>query len=315
MKLIALGIAAGGAAAAAVMAAGIANAAPGSDTAPPAPHWTPTYTTDDAQIVQGAGSFADTWRLPASFTDGQQTLTGTDYLTQSPGGFNNEFITNTAVYDQDQLGGGLTNIYYATDGGKTVVDFLKTPFGRIDMSSMAWLFKPADVSNLTPASALPALENAGLYSALNQGEGLAAGTKWTPDYGNVNDAQILQSTNPFAETWKLSDVSFSHDGTPLTGTDYVTQSIFGGGINDEFVSGKDIFDQNQMGLGFTNLYTDVGGHITDTMKTPLGNIDLSWLSWLYTPTDFTDAQPVASAIADAGNAGLYSALDLGAMAP
>lgn len=57
MKFVGLGVVAGGAMAAAFLGTATANA----DTT-----WTPDYTIDDAQVLQGANSL--TWAVPATFT-------------------------------------------------------------------------------------------------------------------------------------------------------------------------------------------------------------------------------------------------------
>lgn len=319
MKRIAVGIVAGGAAAAAFLTAASANATDSAET--PSVTWTPNYTVDNAVILQGQNSLADTWQLPASFTSSEGTvLVGTDYVTRTLwGGIENQFhTTDGAVYAQDQLGLGFTNLYYDADGdGKDVVDYLKTPFGTFNVSSMASVFAPEDVSKLTEASPLEALQNAGLYSALDLGLGEDAGEgSWSPAY-DIAGAQLLADKDPFSETWKL-DASFTRGDEMLMGTNYVTQSLFGGGINDQFVTDDGaIYAQNQLGLGFTNLYYNSGGDdatVVDILKTPLGNVDLSSIASWFAPADFSDVD-AASPLADLQDAGLYSALDLGLLTP
>src|SRR5690625_5062275 len=46
----------------------------------------------------------------------------------------------------------------------------------------------------------------------------------------------------------------------------------------------DIYNVNQWGGGFTNVYTDVAGNVTDILKTPFGNFDISWLGWMFAPS-------------------------------
>lgn len=317
MKLLGLGIVAGGAVAATLLSAATANA---GTTPPPAPAWSPTYNVDTAEILQQANSFTNTWAVDSSFTHGGTTLTGTTYLTPSTGGLNTLFIDdNKDVYNQNQLGMGFTNLYYDKGGdGKDVVDFLKTPFGNVNVSSMASLFAPADVSKLAEASPLKALESAGLYSALNLGLATTAPAdlKWTPVYG-TDDAQLLADKDPFSQTWKL-DATFTRGTDVLSGTNYVTQSLFGGGINDQFVTeAGDVYNQNQLGMGFTNLYYNPAGDTTaavDFLKTPFGTYDLSSIASWFAPTDYADAT-VLTPDADLADAGLYSALDLGLPAP
>ncbi|NDJ91805.1 hypothetical protein [Mycolicibacter kumamotonensis] len=319
MKFRALGVAVGGAAAAAFLAAGTANA----DTAEtPAPTWTPVYQIDTAEVLQQANSFINTWAVGSTFVNADTTLVGTTYLTPSTGGLNTLFIDEATkdVYNQNQLGLGFTNLYYDAAGdGKDVVDILKTPFGNIDMSSMASLFAPADVSTLIEVSPEKALESAGLYSALNlaYGKDLPENLTWTPVYG-TDDAQLLVDQDPFSQTWKLNATFVPSEGDTLVGTNYLTESLFGAGINDVFVTDDgDVYAQNQLGFGFTNLYYNAAGDDTaavDFLKTPFGNIDMSWAASWFAPADYSDVD-VITPDADLAAAGLYSALDLGLPTP
>lgn len=115
MKRIAWGIVVGGAAAAAFAGSGVAGAT--GET------WTPDYDVNGAQLFAGLPTlgqeaWSPAWELPASFTSGNGTvLTGTDYITQSGGGLNDEFITKDgAVFDQNQVFPGFTNLYYDPAG-------------------------------------------------------------------------------------------------------------------------------------------------------------------------------------------------------
>jgi roadblock/LC7 domain-containing protein len=136
------------------------------------PTWSPVYGTPEAmQTSTGTVGF----ETPSSFTTGTgadaTTLTGTDYITASSGGYDNQFVTDSgAIYDQDQLGLGFTNLlYYDPSGTGAVVDMLKTPFGTFDISPLGTLFTPVDLSSLDPATPLTDLTDSGLYSALDLG--------------------------------------------------------------------------------------------------------------------------------------------------
>jgi hypothetical protein len=320
MKFITLGAVVGGAAAAAFLTAATANA---TETPENPVTWTPTYNVDNAEILQAANSLTTTWAVDSIFTPSQgDALAGVTDLTPSSGGLSTVFIdsANGDIYNQNQLGLGFTNLYYDADGdGKDVVDYLKTPFGSFNISSMAALFAPADVADLPPASPLEALENAGLYSALNLGlgEDAPADVTWSPTYA-VDGAKILVDNDPFSETWKLTAMFTNSAGDSLSGTNYVTQALFGGGINDQFVtSDGDVYSQNQLGLGFTNLYYNPAGDDTDAvdfLKTPFGTFDMSSMASWFAPTDFSDVDAITPD-ADLANAGLYSALDLGLLTP
>lgn len=80
----------------------------------------------------------------------------------------------------------------------------------------------------------------------------------------------------------------------------------------------DIYNVNQWGSGFTNVYSDVAGHVTDIVKTPIGNFDISWLGWLLAPNleSLTAAGMPSTPVTDptdffndASGAGLYSAFN------
>lgn len=320
MKAIALGVVAGGATVAAFLTAAAANADTDTDTGTgdtSTASWAPVYDEDAAQLLQGPESSLY-WSVPSTFTNGDTVLEGDTYITESAGGFNTIFVDdNGDIYAQNQLFPGFTNLYYDEGGdGKDAVDMLKTPFGTFDISQMAASFAPIDVEGLEAASPLETLQNAGLYSALNLGvDGDTTDLTWTPDYGNLDDnAVLLADDDPYSQTWQVNDVSFTNSaGDTLTGTNYVTQSLFGG-IDDQFVTADGaVYDQDQLGFGFTNLYYDPGtedGDIVDMLKTPFGTFDISWMADSFTPTDFSDAVP-ATALDDLADAGLYSALDLG----
>ena len=306
MKHVALGIVTGGAAAAAYFGAAMAHADPGTES------WSPIYGTDSATLVQAPGSQSLAWDLPASFTNGSTTLTGTDYLAPSSGGFNNEFVTSTgATYDQDQLFPGVTNLYYDSGvSGAAPVDVLKTSFGDFNVSSWASLF-PAPTVPKDFVDSGTALQNAGLYSALDLGPDGKNGSEptWTPSYGDVTEVTPKAGGAP---VWEVQNTTFTPSaGTTLTGTDYLAPSA--GGYDNEFVTtGGAIYDQDQLFPGVTNLYYDSGsdGTPVDILKTSFGDFNISSMaSWLPL-ADYTDAVPATPDV-DLTDAGLYSALDLG----
>lgn len=151
----------------------------GLKTAPTATspeHWAPVYGATHEVAASSTG--APVWEQSATFNGtgaDSTTLTGTDYLTPSLGGYNNEFVTSGgAIYDQDQLFQGYTNLYYDASSTGTAVDFLKTPFGEFNISPFASFFTPTDYTHVVDATPLADLTNAGLYSALDLGLPAAA---------------------------------------------------------------------------------------------------------------------------------------------
>ncbi|UVO14333.1 hypothetical protein NM962_10235 [Mycobacterium sp. SVM_VP21] len=311
MKRVALGIVTGGAATAAYFGSAMAYADDTTSGTSGAESWSPVYGTDAATLVQDQGSGSLAWELPASFANGSTTLSGTDYVMPSTGGYNDEFVTSAgAVYDQDQLFPGVTNLYY-DDGvkGDAPVDVLKTSFGNFNVSSMASLFTPTDPQNFVDSGT--ALQNAGLYSALDLGPDGKSGSEptWTPSYGDVTEV----ANKGAAPVWEVSNTTFTPSaGTALTGTDYLAPSL--GGYDNEFVTGSGaVYDQDQLFPGVTNLYYDdgvSGDAPVDILKTSFGNFDLSSMASWFAPTDYSDAV-AATPDMDLTDAGLYSALDLG----
>ena len=295
----------GGAVAAAFAAAGVAGAT--GDT------WTPDYDVDNAQLLVGPSSSQEAWELPASFTSSSgTTLTGTDYLSSAPGGIDDEFITaGGAVYDQDQLFPGVTNLYYAPVDGDAV-DMMKTPFGTIDLSSMASTFAPGDVEQtFFPAAEVGQNVVVGdlSYDSINQALHLD-GDSWAgglPADGTITAMQAPDSSL----VWAAPTTYVGPDATALTGTLYVTSPT-----DVEFVDqAGDVFDQRELVSGLIpveNLYyAPVDGPVQDHLQTIFGDYDISSIAFWFAPTDVSDLAVADSPAADLADAGLYSALDLG----
>lgn len=299
MKRIAWGIVVGGVAAAAFAGSGVAGAT--GET------WTPDYDVNGAQLFLGPDGASPAWELPASFTSSSgTTLTGADYLTTSPGGFNDQFITDTgAIYDQDQMGGGFTNLYYYDPVGDSApVDIMKTPFGTVDLSSMASLFAPHDFGAVTSLAGPIGDNNIGAALGLYD----KIGGLWT-GLGSAG-LTALQGPDSSSLVWS-TPVEFSGgsgaDATTLTGTEYVLSLN-----NVEFVDNAgDVFGQHELFPFVDNLYYDpAGGPAQDYLQTMFGLVDLSSVASWFAPADVSDLV-AASPLADLADAGLYSVLDLG----
>lgn len=296
------------------MAALLGAAAAQADTS----SWTPNYTVDNATLYAGLPALNDgSWQLPASFSHGTGadaiTLTGTDYLMKSGGGFNDEFITKGgAIYDQNQLGGGFTNLYYDAGTGHTAVDVLKTPLGDIHLASApSWAVPTFPTSTAEEAGHnVVVADNAtdrivsalGLSKAGEFSGGLTPDATITPLL--TKDSSLVWSAPP-----SYTDGTGA-DATTLTGNLYVTSPT-----DVEFVDkAGDVFDQNTLVSGFlpvVNLYYDpVGGPDQDYLLTIFGNINISSFASWFAPADVADLT-APSPEADLTDAGLYSALDLG----
>lgn len=146
----------------------------------------------------------------------------------------------------------------------------------------------------------------------------------TDPYYDLDDALQLQD-GLFSTTWQV-DATFDSDVLDETvrGTLYETQSLFGG-YDSVLVTGENsdadgIYEQNDWGLGFTNVYFNPAGDDTDAVDyllTPFGDVDLSWMaSWFAPDTGFLEgldgtAVESTDALSDAlSDTGLYTALDL-----
>ncbi|HEU0191449.1 MAG TPA: hypothetical protein VFR17_09280 [Mycobacterium sp.] len=287
--------------------------------------WTPNYDLADAAVGQ-VGPTSVAWAVPASFTNGTTTLSGTDYVFPSAGGYENEFITETgALYDQDQLAPGYTNLFYfsGTNSDLHGADVLKTPFGSIDMPLMQGLFKPSD---FTQASAVPSAtevaEQARLVDALQIGpDKIPADAPpldgWNPTYAGADDASLLQVPGSSSLAWAIPDTTWTPaGGTALTGTDYVSNTVILNhvyGSDNEFVTNTGaVYDEHVFSPNLANLYYDggaAGDHPVDILQTSFGNFDISWAAGLLTPTDYA-AATVLTPLTALQDSGLYSALDL-----
>jgi len=313
MKRVAWGIVVGGAVAAAFAGSGVAGAT-GST-------WTPDYDVGGAQLFVGPSpvvspyQFGSAWELPAIFTSSTGTiLTGTDYLTLAPGGLNDEFVTEGgAVYDQNQLGGGFTNLYYDAGTGHAAVDMMKTPVGNIDLSWMASSFAPDFATSTFPAAttgdnlfadqprvgaALGLYNNIGGYWSGGPTDSSAITALQAPDSSLVWSAPATYTEGTGA------------DVSTLIGTEYVTSP---GDV--EFVTDSGaVFDEKILSSGLfpvDNLYYDpVNGPAVDELQTIFGNVNLSPIASWFAPVDVADLVTPAP-LTDLADAGLYSVLDLG----
>lgn len=280
--------------------------------------WSPIYDTDSATLVQVLGRSTLTWDVPASFTNGTTTLSGTDYVAPSAGGFNDEFVTNSgAVYDQDQLFPGFTNLYYdAGTKGATAVDVFKTPFGDIPANWAASQFTPADPTFFITSTEALANSQPNLDVLLNLGPDSSGLEGWSPVDGTVTEV----ANKGAAPVWEVpatfspvTDAGVATLTGTESGTEYLAPSPIGG-YDFEFVTNTGaVYDEDILFQEVVNLYYDSGAKgasPVDILYTPFGHLNISWAASLFTPTNYASAVAVTPTD-DLTNAGLYSALDLG----
>lgn len=281
MKCIAVGIAAAGAAAAAAFAAS-ATADSGWELS--------SYDVNDAQLVQSPARTQLAWEIPATFTKGDETLSGTVFTRPTASGPDDQFVVGDhgAIYaygSQSGSGYGVPAMYYSpAEVGNPAgsAGQLMASSGAVHLNSgLSWLVEPADYAH--PITSTAALDKVPFSDALSLRPGGSG--EWTSHYGDMTGV-----TYQGVPVWSFQDASFSNGDTTLDGTVYL-QSLPGrlGLYNEEFVDGKAVYDYNQGFLGFDNMYFNPGdgGSVVDILKTPLGEMNLSGLAWLFAPPDYS----------------------------
>ena len=248
----------------------------------------------------------------AGLTNTQFTVTD---VTAASGGSAADLPEAGSVYDVFNFGGGFANIYVATPGEDgTVTDTFVTPWGSMDLSSMFADFNAADplqpgdafaalqsgasgggddafaiggltldpftgsgdsaeegfapVAALGGAAPLLAIGGASLGDPTHQGNGLAS-QDFHVYSGTGDDATQIGTINTAVDVTNLlgmtntqlvvTNGSETADGLPAVGT---------------------IYDAFNFGGGFANVYVATPGEdgtVTDTLVTPFGSMDLSWL--------------------------------------
>ena len=238
-------------------------------------------------------------------------------VTPADGGDAAALPTVGSVYDAFNLGNGIENVYTAipgTAGGSdTVTDTLVTPFGNVNLDS---LFGNIDAAApLQPGDAFTGLETAdisGAPDAFTIGSTtfdptLAGGAEgFTPVDQLVGAPPLLEigggTPNILGTTLGLAPQDFNiYDGTGasatevgsiaaneditnllgLTNTEFTVTGVTG--TSSDLPTVGSVFDAFNLGDGIENVYTAIPGvdgaadTVTDTLVTPLGNLDLSSL--------------------------------------
>jgi hypothetical protein len=237
--------------------------------------------------------------------------------TAGADGSASDLPTVGSVYDAFNLGNGYENVYTAipgTAGGSdTVTDTLVTPFGNVNLDS---LFGNIDAAApLQPGDAFTGLETAdisGAPDAFTIGSTtfdptLAGGAEgFTPVDQLVGAPPLLEigggTPTIFGATLGLAPQDFNiYDGTGasatevgsitanedvtdllgLTNTEFTVTDVTG--TSSDLPAVGSVYDAFNFGDGIENVYTAIPGvsgaadTITDTLVTPLGNLDLSSL--------------------------------------
>ena len=248
------------------------------------------------------------------FTNTQLIVTG---ATASGDGSASDLPTVGSVYDAFNLGNGYENVYTAIpglDGAKdTVTDTLVTPYGNINLDS---LFGNIDAAaQMQPGDAFTGLETAGIsgapdaftigsttfdpissagtegfdpiYSIIGAPPLLEIGGG-TPNLGGFVLALDQQDFNVYDGTGssatEVGSIAGNEDVTELLGltnTEFTVASVTG--TSPDLPSVGSVYDVFNLGSGIENVYTAIPGvdggadTVTDTLVTPLGNVNLDSL--------------------------------------
>jgi hypothetical protein len=247
------------------------------------------------------------------FTNTQLIVTG---ATAADGADASSLPTVGSVYDAFNLGNGYENVYTAipgTGGADTVTDTLVTPFGNVNLDS---LFGSIDAAApLQPGDAFTGLEAGD--SSIGADAFTIGGTTFdpitsgategfnpvfsiigapplleigggTPDIGGFvlpiapQDFDIFSGSGSSAT--EVGSIVGNEDVTNLLGltnTEFTVASVTG--TSSDLPTVGSVYDAFNFGDGIENVYTAIPGvsgaadTITDTLVTPLGNLDLSSL--------------------------------------
>lgn len=269
-----------------------------------------TGTGSSATEVGSISTGEDITQL-LGFTNTQLIVTG---ATPTGGGTAAELPTVGSVYDAFNYMNAYENVYTdipsTTGGHNTITDTLVTPYGDFNLSSM---FSGIDAAApMQPGDAFTGLQagdssigadaftiggttfdpitNGGtegydtVYQILGAPPLLEIGGG-TPDLGGGLILPIApQDFNVYDGTTQIGSIVGNEDVTNLLGmtnTEFTVAS-FTGSSPDLPTTGS-VYDAFNFGDGFENVYTAIPGvggaadTITDTLVTPLGNINLDSL--------------------------------------
>jgi hypothetical protein len=247
------------------------------------------------------------------FTNTQLIVTG---ATAADGADASSLPTVGSVYDAFNLGNGIENVYTAipgTGGADTVTDTLVTPFGNVNLDS---LFGSIDAAApLQPGDAFTGLETGDISSAPDAFT--IGGTTFDPITSGATEGfnpvfqiigapplleigggtpSIFGTTLPIApqdfdifsgsgsSATEVGSIVGNEDVTNLLGltnTEFTVASVTG--TSSDLPTVGSVYDAFNFGDGIENVYTAIPGvsgaadTVTDTLVTPLGNLNLDSL--------------------------------------
>lgn len=279
--------------------------------------WHYVYDTAGAELVQSPARTQFAWEIPATFTKGDTTVSGLDFIRDSDGQANSVFIADDGTYyatDHDPVPfpQWTPTIFYSPNGYDDLTGSNAKLGDWVLGSGLSWMVRPADYTD--PVAFSDALGGqtvtAQMSSLLDLGTANSDSDVWTATLLSEDDVIGYQGL----PMWS-GQVAFDPNdgGDPITGTEYMWSPIGAvGSYNQELVTTAGaVYAYTPGFLGFDNLYYDPGNGspVIDMMHTPLGNVDLSWLSWLFTPPDYSDAVAAAPDDAPFNAVDLIDALD------
>jgi hypothetical protein len=269
-------------------------------------------------------------------TNTQLIVTG---ATASGDGSASDLPTVGSVYDAFNLGNGYENVYTAIPGATpaddTVTDTLVTPFGNVNLDS---LFGNIDAAEpLNPGAAFTGLEAGDssigadaftiggttfdptlaasgaegydtVYSIIGAPPLLEIGGG-TPNLGGLVLSLAPQDFNVYSGTTEVGSIVGNEDVTELLGltnTEFTVATVTG--TSPDLPTEGSVYDVFNIGGGIENVYTAIPGvdggadTVTDTLVTPLGNLNLDSLVAGIDAVAGLDPGDAFGAAVDAGSA-------------
>jgi hypothetical protein len=261
----------------------------------------------------------------------QFTVTGSD---PADGVDADQLPADGTVYSVTNLGGGISNVYEAVPGGDdspaTITDTLVTPWGDTDLSSVFGDFDATQ--GLDPGAALSGLSADGGAGGLGEDAFALDGLTFDPGSDGFDQVTPLFGVAPVltvgggelagvalapqdldvygSDGDQLGSIDTAVNAANLLGIDItqftVTDSTALEGVDADLLPADGtVYSVINLGGGIENIYEAVPGSgdasatITDTLVTPWGDTDLSWLFGGFDATADLDPGEVFSGLGDA----------------
>lgn len=287
--------------------------------------WAYSYDMGDAELVLSPARAQLAWQIPATFTRGDQTITGDDFWRPSDGQSNSVFIANG---DSDAYPGG----YFATDHdplpfpqSTPSIFFSPNGYDNLDGSNamlgswelgpgLSLITRPADYTD--PVTFAAALDKTvpEFSQLLNIATGNSASDTWEVSGVSEHDVTGYASLPMWSGTVTFDDPSAAPGQQAITGTEYMWTPWLNT-YAQEFVATvgghTETLADTPGPFGLDNLYYSPGdgGPAVDVLKTPFGDMDLSAIAGLFTPPDYADAPGASPDSAPFNGGDLTAAFD------